>query len=94
MTLAEAEGERAVSIAVAGDDPLDAPTNATIHPPVRAIVVATSTQPEHRTNFHEATVSFTPADGFLVKLPPSVAIAPDVHQFLLLGYEIEFELLH
>ena len=94
MTLAEAEGEHAVSIAVTDDDPLDAPTNATIHPQVRAVVVATSTQPEHRTNFHEGTVSFTPADGFLVKLPPSVAIAPDVHQFLLLWYKIEFELLH
>ena len=55
MRLAEAEGEGAVSITVAGDDPLDAPTN-TIHPPVRAIVVETSTQPEHRTNFHDASV--------------------------------------
>ena len=56
MTFAEAEGEGAVSIAVAGDEHLGAQTNTTIHPPVRAIVVETSTQPEHRTNFHDASV--------------------------------------
>ena len=74
------------------DDPLSALTNALIHPPVRAIVVEMSTQPDHSTNFHD--VSFTQEDGFVVKLPPSIVIAPDVYQFMLIGYEIAFKLLH
>ena len=93
MTLSEAEGERAVDIAVAGDDPPDAPTHAQIAPPLRAIVATTSTLPDRRNRFYDATVTFTPESGFLVKLPPLVSIDPDVHHFLLIGYEIAFELL-
>ena len=54
----------------------------------------TSTLAEHRTKFHEAFVEYTERDGFIVKLPASVSKSRDVHQFMLLGYEIAFELLH
>ena len=77
-----------------GDAPTGAATNAQIQPPIRAIVVETSTKPDHRTKFHEAVVEYTEQAGFLVKLPTSVSMSREVHQFLLLGYEIAFELLH
>ena len=77
-----------------GDDPSDAATSAQIQPPIRAIVVETSTKPEHRTKFHEAVVEYTERDGFIVQLLTSVSMSREVHQFMLLGYEIAFELLH
>ena len=93
MSLSEAEGERAVDIAVAGDDPPGAPTHAQIAAPLRAFVATTSTLPDRRNRFYDATVTFTPDTGFLVKLLPLVTIDQDVHHFLLIGYKIAFELL-
>ena len=90
MTVAAAEGEREVPIAVVGDN---APTAGLINPPLRALVVETSTLPDRRTKFFEAGVAFDDAAGFLVKLPSSVSLSADAHQFLLIGYEIAFELL-
>ena len=93
MTVAAAEGEREVPIAVVGDTSQDAPNAGLINPPLRALVVETSTLPDRRTKFFEASVAFDDAAGFLVKLPSSVSLSSDVHQFLLIGYEIAFELL-
>ena len=76
-----AAGEREVPIAVVGDTTPDTPNAGLINPPLRALVVETSTLPDRRTNFFEASVAFDDATGFIVKLPSFVSLSRDVPQF-------------